>query len=139
MFQRFAQVFPASFNFFRLEAFTYEVLLAILRGSAYIYLGIPPLDSMTIPGCAGQFQIQLTPGAQKTRRATFQMAISPYHPHSHYGFRCYGHPQTYTPVGDAMLKERRMVYQLDPARDIHRHVGLNFFNFLTIKGEKYLI
>lgn len=127
----------------RVEPFIYEVLFSVLRGLAYLYLGTPYLPTVTFPGCAGQFQVQLRPEAQATRGVPYQMAVSPFFPHTHYGYRCQGEPYTIKPYSEdedpnGLPAFRRQAYALDPIRDIRRHVNANF-NFQFPICFKFLI
>lgn len=135
--------YPANY---RLEAFCYEVLFAILRGVGYVHLGSTRLPNMTFPGCAGQFQYQLTLEAQEARNSRFQLAISPYVQHRHYGYQCHGELIHLNPIPTeenphAVQQARRQAYAMDAARDIRRHVSLDFihifiFNF-QLFSEKF--
>lgn len=119
---------------YRLEAFCFEILIAVLRGIGYVHLGSTNLPALTIPGCAGQFQYQLSPEAQEARNTPFQMAASPYVNHRHYGLPCHGELIEFQPVPSeqnphAIQQARREVYALDAARDIRRHVSRDFIHF----------
>lgn len=104
------------------EPFVFEVLFPILRGLAYLYLGEEYLLSVTFPACAGQFQVGLRQEAQGHRDASFQMAVSPLLPHTHYGHKCQGKPYTINPFAADEYPEgapafRRRAYVMDPIRD----------------------
>jgi hypothetical protein len=121
---------------YRLEAFCYEILIAILRGVGYVHLGTSYLPSLTFPGCAGQFQYLLTPEAHEARNVQYQLAVAPYFAHRHYGLPCHGELKEFRPVATeqnphAIQQARREVYAFDLTQHIRRHVSTIFQIFLN--------